>query len=81
VKRFVSFDRTGSGAVPRGPSFAVIAAASSTHVELSERVWESARMNRHEADGGVHRTVAKKIDIPPLIQTVRYIGYTIREPS
>jgi len=52
-----------------------------TRIELCERVWE------REHDYGVKLVEAfisrlrKKIDSPPLIHTVRHLGYTIREPE
>jgi len=52
-----------------------------SRTELCERVWE------REHDYGVKLVEAfisrlrKKIDSPPLIHTVRYLGYTIREPE
>jgi DNA-binding response OmpR family regulator len=51
-----------------------------TRTELCERVWEHA----HEYDTKLVEVfigrLRKKIDLPPLIHTVRYVGYTIREP-
>ena len=52
-----------------------------TRTELCERVWE----REHEYDKKlvevfIHR-LRKKIDSPPLIHTVRHLGYTIREPE
>jgi DNA-binding response OmpR family regulator len=52
-----------------------------TRTELCERVWEHA----HEYDTKLVEVLIvrlrKKIDVPPMIQTVRYVGYTIREPT
>jgi DNA-binding response OmpR family regulator len=52
-----------------------------TRTELCERVWEHA----HEYDTKLVEVfigrLRKKIDVPPLIHTVRHVGYTIREPS
>jgi DNA-binding response OmpR family regulator len=52
-----------------------------TRTELCERVWEHA----HEYDTKLVEVfigrLRKKIGDPPLIQTVRHVGYTIRESS
>jgi DNA-binding response OmpR family regulator len=52
-----------------------------TRTELCERVWEHA----HEYDTKLVEVfigrLRKKIDMPPLIHTVRHVGYTIRDPS
>jgi DNA-binding response OmpR family regulator len=52
-----------------------------TRTELCERVWE----HPHEYDTKLVEVfigrLRKKIDVPPLIQTVRHVGYTIREPT
>jgi DNA-binding response OmpR family regulator len=52
-----------------------------TRTELCERVWEHA----HEYDTKLVEVfigrLRKKIDLPPLIHTVRHVGYTIREPT
>ena len=52
-----------------------------TRTELCERVWEHA----HEYDTKLVEVfigrLRKKIDVPPMIHTVRHVGYTIREPS
>jgi DNA-binding response OmpR family regulator len=49
--------------------------------ELCERVWE----REHEYDTKLVECfisrLRKKIDSPPLIHTVRHLGYTIREPE
>ena len=49
--------------------------------ELCERVWE----HEHEYDTKLVEVfigrLRKKIDVPPMIHTVRHVGYTIREPS
>jgi DNA-binding response OmpR family regulator len=51
-----------------------------TRTELCERVWEHA----HEYDTKLVEVfvgrLRKKIGDPPLIYTVRHVGYTIREP-
>src|SRR6266404_4024705 len=51
-----------------------------THTELCERVWEHA----HEYDTKLVEVfigrLRKKIGEPPLIHTVRHVGYTIRGP-
>ena len=50
-----------------------------TRTELCERVWE----HEHEYDTKLVEVfigrLRKKIGDPPLIRTVRYVGYTIRE--
>jgi DNA-binding response OmpR family regulator len=52
-----------------------------TRTELCERVWE----REHEYDMKLVEVfvgrLRKKIGTPPLVQTVRHVGYTIREPS
>ena len=52
-----------------------------TRTELCERVWE----REHEYDMKLVEVfvgrLRKKIGDPPLIQTVRHVGYSIREPS
>ena len=52
-----------------------------TRTELCERVWE----REHEYDMKLVEVfvgrLRKKIGMPPLIQTVRHVGYTIREPE
>ena len=52
-----------------------------TRTELCEHVWE----HDHEYDTKLVEVfigrLRKKIDVPPLIHTVRHVGYTIREPS
>jgi DNA-binding response OmpR family regulator len=52
-----------------------------TRTELCERVWEHA----HEYDTKLVEVfigrLRKKIGDPPLIHTVRHVGYTIREPE
>jgi DNA-binding response OmpR family regulator len=52
-----------------------------TRTELCERVWEHA----HEYDTKLVEVfigrLRKKIGVPPLIHTVRHVGYTIREPT
>jgi two-component system OmpR family response regulator/two-component system copper resistance phosphate regulon response regulator CusR len=50
-----------------------------TRTELCERVWE----HEHEYDTKLVEVfigrLRKKIGDPPLIQTVRYVGYTFRQ--
>ena len=52
-----------------------------TRTELCERVWE----HEHEYDTKLVEVfigrLRKKIDVPPMIHTVRHVGYTICEPS
>jgi DNA-binding response OmpR family regulator len=52
-----------------------------TRTELCERVWE----REHEYDMKLVEVfvgrLRKKIGDPPLIQTIRHVGYTIKEPS
>ncbi len=52
-----------------------------TRTELCERVWE----HEHEYDTKLVEVfigrLRKKIGDPPLVHTVRYVGYTIRESS
>jgi two-component system OmpR family response regulator/two-component system copper resistance phosphate regulon response regulator CusR len=52
-----------------------------TRTELCERVWE----REHEYDTKLVEVfvgrLRKKIAAPPLIHTVRHVGYTIREPE
>ena len=52
-----------------------------TRTELCERVWEHA----HEYDTKLVEVfigrLRKKIDDPPLIRTVRYVGYTIQSAT
>jgi DNA-binding response OmpR family regulator len=52
-----------------------------TRIELCERVWE----REHEYDTKLVEVfvgrLRKKIGAPPLVQTVRHVGYTVREPS
>jgi DNA-binding response OmpR family regulator len=52
-----------------------------TRTELCERVWE----REHEYDMKLVEVfvgrLRKKLGSPPLIHTVRHIGYTIREPT
>ncbi len=52
-----------------------------TRTELCERVWE----HEHEYDTKLVEVfigrLRRKIGDPPLIHTVRHVGYTIREPS
>ena len=52
-----------------------------TRTELCEQVWE----HEYEYDTKLVEVfigrLRKKIGDPPLINTVRYVGYTIREPE
>ncbi len=52
-----------------------------TRTELCERVW----VREHEYDTNLVQVfigrLRKKIGTPNLVQTVRHIGYTIREPE
>jgi len=52
-----------------------------TRTELCERVWE----HEHEYDTKLVEVfigrLRKKIGVPPLIHTIRHVGYTIREGS
>jgi two-component system OmpR family response regulator len=52
-----------------------------TRTELCERVWE----HEYEYDTKLVEVfigrLRKKIGDPPLIHTVRYVGYTIRQPG
>jgi DNA-binding response OmpR family regulator len=52
-----------------------------TRTELSERVWE----HPHEYDSNLVEVfigrLRKRIGEPQLIETVRHVGYTIREPA
>src|SRR6266516_1557460 len=52
-----------------------------TRTELCERVWEHA----HEYDTKLVEVfigrLRKKIDVPPLIHTVRHVGYSIHEAN
>jgi DNA-binding response OmpR family regulator len=52
-----------------------------SRTELCERVWEREHeYDRKLVEVFIHR-LRKKIDSPPLIHTVRHLGYTIREPE
>lgn len=52
-----------------------------SRAELCERVWD----RHHEYDTKLVEVfvsrLRKKIDMPPLIQTVRHLGYTLRSPE
>ena len=52
-----------------------------TRTELCERVWE----HEHEYDTKLVEVfigrLRKKMGVPPLIHTIRHVGYTIREAS
>jgi DNA-binding response OmpR family regulator len=50
-----------------------------TRTELSERVWERAHGSGTKLVEVFIGRLRKKIGVPPLIQTVRHVGYTIRE--
>jgi DNA-binding response OmpR family regulator len=52
-----------------------------TRTELSERVWKYAHGHDTKVVEVFIGRLRKKIGVPPLIQTVRHVGYTIREPS
>src|SRR6202022_1506162 len=51
-----------------------------TRTELCERVWEHGPQYEPKIGGGFIGRLRKKIGDPPLIHTVRHVGYTIREP-
>jgi two-component system OmpR family response regulator/two-component system copper resistance phosphate regulon response regulator CusR len=50
-----------------------------SRTELCERVWERQHEYGVKLVEAFISRLRKKIDSPPLIQTVRYLGYTIRE--
>jgi DNA-binding response OmpR family regulator len=52
-----------------------------SRTELSERVWEREHEYGVKLVEAFISRLRKKIDSPPLIHTVRYLGYTIREPE
>lgn len=52
-----------------------------SRTELCERVWEREHEYGVKLIEAFISRLRKKIDSPPLIQIVRYLGYTIREPE
>lgn len=52
-----------------------------SRTELCERVWEREHEYGVKLVEAFVSRLRKKIDSPPLIQTVRHLGYTIREPE
>jgi DNA-binding response OmpR family regulator len=52
-----------------------------SRTELCERVWERQHEYGVKLVEAFISRLRKKIDSPPLIHTVRYLGYTIREPE
>jgi DNA-binding response OmpR family regulator len=52
-----------------------------SRTELCERVWEREHAYGVKLVEAFISRLRKKIDSPPLIHTVRYLGYTIREPE
>jgi DNA-binding response OmpR family regulator len=52
-----------------------------SRTELCERVWERDHEYGLKLVEAFISRLRKKIDSPPLIHTVRYMGYTIREPE
>jgi DNA-binding response OmpR family regulator len=52
-----------------------------SRMELCERVWEREHEYGVKLVEAFISRLRKKIDSPPLIHTVRYLGYTIREPE
>ena len=52
-----------------------------SRTELCERVWEREHEYGVKLVEAFISRLRKKIDSPPLIHTVRYLGYTIREPE
>jgi DNA-binding response OmpR family regulator len=52
-----------------------------SRTELCERVWEREHEYGVKLVEAFISRLRKKIDSPPLIQTVRHLGYTIREPE
>jgi DNA-binding response OmpR family regulator len=52
-----------------------------SRTELCERVWEREHEYGVKLVEGYISRLRKKIDSPPFIQTVRHLGYTIREPE
>ena len=52
-----------------------------SRTELCERVWERGHVYGVKLVEAFISRLRKKINSPPLIHTVRYLGYTIREPE
>jgi two-component system OmpR family response regulator/two-component system copper resistance phosphate regulon response regulator CusR len=52
-----------------------------SRTELCERVWEREHEYATKLVECFISRLRKKIDSPPLIHTVRHLGYTIREPE
>jgi DNA-binding response OmpR family regulator len=52
-----------------------------SRTELCERVWDREHAYGVKLVEAFISRLRKKIDSPPLIHTVRYLGYTIREPE
>jgi DNA-binding response OmpR family regulator len=52
-----------------------------SRTELCERVWEREHEYGVKLVEAFISRLRKKIESPPLIHTVRYLGYTIREPK
>jgi len=52
-----------------------------SRTELCERVWEREHEYGVKLVEAFISRLRKKIESPPLIHTVRYLGYTIREPE
>jgi DNA-binding response OmpR family regulator len=52
-----------------------------SRTELCERVWEREHEYGLKLVEAFISRLRKKIDSPPLIQTVRHLGYTIRDPE
>jgi DNA-binding response OmpR family regulator len=52
-----------------------------SRTELCERVWEREHEYGLKLVEAFISRLRKKIDSPPLIHTVRYLGYTIQEPE
>jgi DNA-binding response OmpR family regulator len=52
-----------------------------SRTELCERVWEREHQYGLKLVEAFISRLRKKIDSPPLIHTVRHLGYTIREPE
>jgi DNA-binding response OmpR family regulator len=52
-----------------------------SRTELCERVWDREHEYGVKLVEAFISRLRKKIDSPPLIHTVRYLGYTIREPE
>ena len=52
-----------------------------SRTELCERVWEREHAYGVKLVEAYISRLRKKINSPPLIHTVRHLGYTIREPE